>query len=169
LSNYPQYFANAKVLEVGSHDINGSNRILFQSCDYTGIDIAEGYGVDAVAKCHEWQAPDGTYDTIISTECFEHDMYYAESLQKIARLLKPGGLFVFTCATTGRPEHGTLRSEPGSSPLTCGVDTWNMYYKNLTEQDITSAIDIPNIFCTYYFEVQPKTHDLYFYGIKSFS
>lgn len=45
-----------------------------------------------------------TFDTIISTECFEHDPEYSESLNKIYKMLKPDGLFCFTCASTNRME-----------------------------------------------------------------
>jgi hypothetical protein len=34
--SYPEFFTNAKVLEVGSLDINGSIRPFFENCDYLG-------------------------------------------------------------------------------------------------------------------------------------
>ena len=167
---HPKHFYEVSVLDVGSLDINGSNRFLFTG-DYTylGIDIAEGRGVDAVSKGHEWYAPDNFYDTIISTECFEHDMFYELTLKNIVRMLKSGGMFLFTCATTGRPEHGTTKSDIYSSPLTSKVmeNGWHSYYKNLTEADIRAAIDVDSIFSDYLFEVNKGSHDLYFYGIKA--
>ena len=48
-SNYLDYFKNKKVLEIGSLDINGSVRTFFENCDYTGLDVGEGKGVDIVA------------------------------------------------------------------------------------------------------------------------
>jgi len=39
---YPHHFKNKKVLECGSLDIHGNNRIYFQDCDYLGIDLGEG-------------------------------------------------------------------------------------------------------------------------------
>ena len=45
-ANLPGHFKQAKVLEVGALDINGSVRKLFTDCDYTGVDIAEGPGID---------------------------------------------------------------------------------------------------------------------------
>ena len=109
---YPEYFEEKLVLDVGSLDINGSNRFLFQSCNYVGVDLLSGENVDFVSKAHELMLPDSTFDTIISTECFEHDKFYRESIINIIRMLKPGGMFIFTCATTGRPEHGTRRPQP---------------------------------------------------------
>ena len=63
---------NKLVLDIGSLDINGNNQYLFEDCQYTGIDVGVGKNVDIVSKAHELKMPSGTYDTIISTECFEH-------------------------------------------------------------------------------------------------
>jgi hypothetical protein len=83
------------------------------------------------------------------------------------KLLRSGGLMVFTCASTGRPEHGTLRSQPEDAPFLLGIDEkWGNYYKNLTEDDIRSVIDINNVFVDFNFEYEPNSFDLYFWGIK---
>lgn len=166
-ARYPSFFQNVVVLDVGSLDINGSNRNLFtDGVTYTGIDIAEGRNVDAVSKAHEWNTPDGSYDTIISTECFEHDMFYAQTLGNIYRMLRRGGLFVFTCATNGRPEHGTSRCLGGDSPFTSKIAEWCDYYKNLDERDIRQVLNVEELFSEHLFETNPTSHDLYFYGIK---
>jgi SAM-dependent methyltransferase len=165
---FPLYFINQKVLDCGSLDINGSNRHLFINCQYLGIDIGAGRNVDVVTPIHLYKAKDNTYDTIISTECFEHDMFYKESLQNICRLLKPNGLFLFTCAGIGRPEHGTPRTTPKDSPFTTtsNIEEWQTYYKNLEEKDIREAIDIEQIFVKHEFSTNKEPSDLYFWGIK---
>ena len=58
---------------------------------------------------------------------FEHDPEYGLSFKKIIDLLKPGGLFCFTYASTGRDEHGTLRTTPREIG---GVKGFGDYYKN---------------------------------------
>lgn len=161
---FPEYFINKKILDCGSLDINGNNRYLFESCEYTGIDIGEGDNVDVVSLIHEFDLPDSTYDLIISTECFEHDMYYDKSIKNIIRLLKPKGIFIFTCATTGRPEHGTSKTSKKDSPLTVG--DWSDYYKNLNESDIRNVINIEQVFETFEFSIDTTHKDLFFYGIK---
>ncbi len=163
---FPHFFIRQKVLDVGSLDINGNNQYLFEDCLVLGIDIGWGKNVDVVSKAHEFIGDDGSYDVIISTECFEHDMYYEKSLKNIVRLLKPGGLLLFTCATTGRPEHGTNASNPVDAPLLNNFGTWSDYYKNLTENDIRQCLDIDLIFGEYNFEINNEAFDLYFYGIK---
>lgn len=163
-NKFPKYFQNKKVLDCGSLDINGNNRYLFDECEYVGIDVGEGKNVDIVSTIHEYKGNDEEYNFIISTECFEHDMHYRDSLQNIIRMLSPGGMFLFTCATTGRPEHGTKRTSPRDAPLLEGE--WSDYYKNLTEQDIRNVLDIENIFSDFGFEIHHGHKDLMFYGIK---
>jgi SAM-dependent methyltransferase len=164
---FPDHFRAKTVLDVGSLDINGNNRYLFADCDYLGIDIGPGPNVDLVCPVHLYPGEE-QFDTIISTEALEHDEYWQDSLRACVRLLKPGGLFLFTCATTGRKEHGTRRTTPGDAPH-CGD-----YYKNLTVEDIWQAIpSLPRQrpesglhFERHEFEVNDRTHDLYFWGIK---
>lgn len=162
-TQYPQYFVNSKVLDVGSLDINGNNRYLFHNCQYTGIDVAPGENVHVVSKGHEYNAPDGYYDTIISTECFEHDKFYRDTITNIIRMLRQDGLFLFTCASTGRPEHGTRRTSPSDAPLLTG--DWADYYKNLTKDNILSIPSVGLLSTQMFYN--NKTHDLYFYGIKN--
>jgi hypothetical protein len=165
-TKFPNYFLNKKVLDVGSLDINGNNRFLFQDCDYTGIDIGPGLNVDIVSLAHEFKMPDSTYDVIISTEAFEHDMYYDLSIKNIIKLLKSKGLFLFTCATIGRPEHGTINFRPEDCPLTKHDKNWSQYYKNLTREDFLKIKDFQNSFDTYSFYTNNNMCDLYFYGTK---
>ena len=123
----PRYFEPPrKVLDCGSLDINGSNRYLFPGCDYVGLDVGEGSNVDVVSLMHEYD-PGHQFGTIISTEAFEHDLHLQKSMARIVELLEPGGLFLFTCASTGRLEHGTSRAGKESAPLL----EWD-HYENVT-------------------------------------
>ncbi len=167
---YPNYFKNKKVLDIGSLDINGSVRDLFDNCVYIGLDVGEGKNVDVVGSGHLYDAPNNYFDTIISCEAFEHDMFYEKTVMNIIRMLKPGGLFLFTCASTGRPEHGTRRTSPFDAPLLIQVsEEWSDYYKNLTESDIRKIINFNNAFPDGEFQYRFENgipFDLYFYGIK---
>ena len=165
-AQFPNWFKNKLVLDIGSLDINGNNQYLFENCPYWGLDIGEGRNVDIVSKGHELNLPDDTFDVIISTECFEHDMYYEKTLRNIYRMLKPGGLLLFTCATTGRPEHGTRRTTPGDAFLLPDSDNWSDYYKNLTEEDFFAIFNFEHEFTKYEFGVNETSHDIYFYGFK---
>lgn len=163
-NKFPEYFKEKHVLDCGSLDINGNNRYLFEQCNYTGVDVGKGKNVDIVSPVHELALDSEHFSFVISTEMLEHDMHYAKSLQNMVRLLKPGCMLLFTCATTGRPEHGTRRTSPNDAPLLEGE--WSDYYKNLTEDDIR---DIPGFlegFEEYKFEVNEAHKDLMFYGVK---
>jgi autotransporter strand-loop-strand O-heptosyltransferase len=165
---YPQYFVDKKVLDIGSLDINGNNRFLFNECDYFGLDVGEGQNVDIISVGHLYDAPDEYFDTIISTEVFEHDMFYQKTIQNIIRMLKPGGAFIFTCASTGRPEHGTRNSDGSfAAPLLQSIsEEWSDYYKNLTEDDIKNVLGFNESFPDGIFEYNSNPGDLYFFGVK---
>ena len=163
---YKRFFTGKFVLDIGSLDINGNNQQFFGNCNYIGVDVAPGRNVDVVSKGHELGFPAETFDTIISTECFEHDQYYDATIRNIYRMLKKGGLFVFTCATTGRPEHGTRRTTPEDAPFLQSQPEWSDYYKNLSESDIREVIDIDNLFSYFEFSTNQVSQDLYFFGFK---
>lgn len=156
VNRFPIYFAGQKVLEVGSLDINGSIRQFFSGCNYIGVDLGEGRGVDLVARGEELDFPDGHFMTVASCECFEHNPEWEATFRNMVRMCS--GLVFFSCATTGRPEHGTRRTSPGDAPF-CGD-----YYRNLTEDDFREKFTFEE-FSQYGFEVRGT--DLYFWGIKT--
>ncbi len=162
-----EYFINKKVLDVGSGDINGNNRFLFENCKYDGNDVIQAPNVTIVSKTKDLPYENESFDTIISTECFEHDPTYKESFLKIYSMLKKDGLFCFTCASTGRDEHGTRRTTPHASYGTIGnLEDMTDYYKNLTEKDLNEVLNLNNLFSvwdTYYCQ---DHKDLFFVGIK---
>jgi len=163
-SLWPSYFERTKVGEVGSLDINGSVRTFFENCDYLGYDVEHGPGVDVAQEGQLIGEPTGSLDVVISSECFEHNPFWAETFANMLRICRPAGLVVLTCATTGRPEHGTARTTPGDSPLTVALG-WD-YYRNITAEDFMRASNLPGWFQTYHFYVCPATFDLYFFGIR---
>jgi SAM-dependent methyltransferase len=117
--------------------------------------VCEGQALAAAA---------GTFGTVISAECFEHNPYWQATFENMVRVCHPGGLVIMTCATQGRPEHGTARTTPSDSPLTV-AQGWD-YYQNLAEQDFRRAFDLDAMFDSYEFEVDDQHHDLYFHGRK---
>ena len=162
-----EYFLNKIVLDVGAGDINGNNRFLFENCEYNGNDVIDAPNVTIVSKTKDLLFEDKYFDTIISTECFEHDPEYKESFIKIYQMLKPNGLLCFTCASTNRPEHGTRRTSPQDSYGTIGnLDDMNDYYKNLTETDLNEVLNLNALFSSWNTYYNAESCDLYFVGIK---
>ena len=162
-----EYFVNKRVLDVGSGDINGNNRFLFDNCTYEGNDVIQTANVTVVSKTKDLPFDDSSFDTILSTECFEHDPEYKLSLLKIYKMLKPDGLFCFSCASTGRLEHGTRRTSPNDSYGTIGGLTDMIdYYKNLTELDLEYVLNLNKMFSSWRTYYNTSSKDLYFMGIK---
>jgi SAM-dependent methyltransferase len=162
-SLFPQMFTGKKVLEIGSLDINGTVRGFFTNCDYTGLDIAAGPGVDVVCEGQKYDAPDASFDFVICCEVMEHNPFWADTFRNMMRLLRPGGLMVMSCATGWRPEHGTARSNPESSPLT--VDQGWEYYRNLSARDILRRVSFSPLSSSA-FVTNWDDWDLYFLGVK---
>jgi len=158
--------AGGRVLEIGSYDVNGNLREIFAgSRELIGVDLREGPGVDRVAFGHELALPDASFDVSISGECFEHDPYWAQTMLNMCRMTRPGGLVAFTCASSGRPEHGTRRTDQQESPGTQaqGLD----YYRNLTEADFTRGLELASLFSSWAFWYLPTTFDLYFAAVRA--
>lgn len=159
--HFPECFIGVSVLEVGSLNINGTVRDFFVASDvYLGIDLMDGKDVNLVCPGNEYPGESDSIDTVISTECFEHDKYWMDTYQNMYRIAKHGGMVIFTCASDGRHEHGTTRTSPQDSPATTD------YYMNLTKQDFLDRFSIDEMFMKYLFEYNPVTCDLYFWGIK---
>lgn len=157
----PEFFEWTNVIEIGSLNINGTVRDFFSYPNYVGFDVGEGPGVDYSVYGEEVAYPPNSFDVAITTECFEHAEGWRDIWLNMVRMLKPGGLIVMTCAGTGRPEHGTSRSDIGSSPLTVAQGT--EYYGNLTPEDFTpdlrEGVDVR-------FYENTVNCDLYAWGIK---
>lgn len=160
---FPAHFRGMDVLEIGSLDINGTIRSFFEGCRYVGIDVAPGPGVDVACQGQDYDAPAQSFDVVISCEVMEHNPYWRETFANMARLVRPDGLVLMTCAAPGRPEHGTARTNPGDSPLTV-ADGWD-YYRNLRPADFRAAGALAP-FADHAFFVDWRACDLYFLGSK---
>lgn len=156
---FPEYFEKKKVLEAGSLDVNGSIRGFFTDCWYTGVDVGPGKGVDLVSPIHEVVTPN-EFDVVCSTEMLEHDKYWQQSLKQMYDNLKPGGLFIFSCAGPTRQEHGTTRTSPKDSPFTTD------YYRNISIEDFESILPLGELFSKGHITYKRGKADLLMWGIK---
>ena len=158
---FPEYFkGEVTVLDVGSLDINGNNRYLFDAdCRYIGLDIIPGKNVDVVCPVHLFW-PLERFDVVICTEMLEHDQYQNQSLTAMYKLLKPGGLLLITAAAPGRRPHGITGMSPGASPAT------NNFYKAPTYKKLKSVLKFKHNFSSSFCQVTKNGKDIYFWGIK---
>lgn len=156
-----------RILEIGSYDVNGTVRQEFREAAlYTGVDLIAGPGVDVVSRGHELSSDLGQFDITIATEVFEHDKEWPLTLGKMFELTRPGGAVIVSCASTGRPEHGTERANSSLSPGTTSIG--DDYYSNVSEKAFSSALENLGFdFFDLRFFRWPA--DLYFVGLRSSS
>jgi SAM-dependent methyltransferase len=118
-----KYLADLKeepisILDVGSLDVNGTYRQLFNSVNwnYTGCDIAAGKNVDAVlSNIYSWsEFESNQFDVVISGQVFEHVEFFWFTILEIARVLKESG---YCCIIA--PSAGGEHRYP--------VDCWRFY------------------------------------------
>jgi SAM-dependent methyltransferase len=92
-----------RVLDVGSLDINGSLRDLCpDAVEYTGIDLEVGKGVDLVLDdpyCYPF--PNGYFDLVLSTSCFEHDPMFWLTVLEMLRVVRDGGIIYINAPSSG--------------------------------------------------------------------
>ena len=165
---FPQYFKNVRVLDVGSANINGSNKPWFENCEYIGLDIAPYANVNVVCIAHRYDAPDSSFDTVLSTNQLEHDIYWQRTLEKMVHLLKPKGLMFFQ-TSHDRPKHGTRSRNPEDSlTVKYGDEEWANFFKRFTIGEIKEFLKPDEIFEKYEISYQPPSdlRDIYFWGIK---
>ena len=157
--NFPRFFEFQKVLEVGSLDINGSVRGFFENCQYLGIDIGPGPGVDFVCNGAEFDPP-FQFDVVLSCNMLEHNPQWKETLQNMQKIAKKA-LFI-TVPGPGFPEHGTLQNDIDCAPHQSAMG-WEEYYQNLDISDLLSALDLSEFSDVY---IRRLDIDVLFYGIK---
>lgn len=104
-----QRFQNRRlsVLDIGSADINGSYRPIFDlmNVDYMGVDLVAGPGVDHVLD-NPYSLPfgDAKFDITFSGQTFEHADFFWKIFEEMTRVTRPDGLIVVITPSAG-PVH----------------------------------------------------------------
>lgn len=82
------------VLDVGSYNVNGCYRAIWDGWDYTGVDIAKGPNVDLVIPKDAMWSLGRQFGVVISGQCIEHceDPFWLT--QRMAEHVQPGGLLL---------------------------------------------------------------------------
>lgn len=143
-NQFPEYFTNVKVLDIGSIDINGNNRGLFNNSKYIGIDRNDGPNVSVVEDFLNYECPKNYFDVVISTESLQEDDNYTDTILKIIDVLSTGGAFILTCASTNR------------------IDATHKFTKEILKSISKFEYNFPDGI----FEYDDTNGDLYFFGIK---
>ena len=128
---------NLKILDIGSQDVNGSYKPLFDSerWQYTGADIEKGKNVDVVVKdLYDWKEfKSNFYDVIVSGQTLEHVEFFWMTMSEISRILKEGGLCCILVPSSG-PEH--------KHPLDC----WRFFPDGLSALAKYSGLEVLEVF-----------------------
>ena len=105
-----------RVLDVGSMNVNGSLRdVCPPIAEYIGIDLEAGKGVDLVLQDpYIYPFPDGYFNMIVSTSCFEHDPMFWLTFLEMLRVIKEGGIIYINA-----PSNGHYHTHPW--------DNWRFY------------------------------------------
>ncbi len=95
------------MIEIGSYDINGSVRPLFEGSEYIGLDPQEGPGVDWVGDALDYE-PEGKVDCVVCCETLEHAEDWEGLVKKGMSWLDEDGVFLITAAGPGRKPHSAV-------------------------------------------------------------
>jgi len=95
----------AKILDVGSFDVNGSYKPILTSRDWTyvGADLEAGPNVDVVLKTpYRWkEVKSADFDIVVSGQAFEHIEWFWLTILEMTRALKPGGICCILAPAAG--------------------------------------------------------------------
>lgn len=122
-----------RVLDIGSYDVNGTYRTLFEKprWHYLGMDLEAGPNVDVIAdsalRCKELRSC--SFDVVISGQAFEHMEFPWMAMLEVERVLRPGGLCCLIVPSSG-PEH--------RHPIDC----WRFYPDGLVALAAWADLDV---------------------------
>jgi SAM-dependent methyltransferase len=126
------------VLDLGCNNGYGTAEISQHAANVVGLDISPAAIADAKRR---FQSANSSFDLAASFQVIEHISDTAVYLAEITRILKPGGVAVFTTP------NASIRLDPGMKP-------WNPYHVTeftaaelaLTLQPAFSAVEIRGLF-----------------------
>ena len=97
-----------KVLDVGSYNVNGCYKEIFEedNIKYHGLDMEHGPNVDIVPKmAYKWEEIiDDSYECVISGQALEHIEFFWITVAEMIRVTKKNGL-ICIIAPNGFQEH----------------------------------------------------------------
>lgn len=125
-----------RILDVGSQDVNGSYRPIFEQLkwSYTGADMVAGANVDIVLDdAYSWnEIKSNSVDVLVSGQVLEHVEFFWITMLEIYRVLKPGGICCILVPSSG-PEHRYP------------VDCWRFYPDGLSALAKNSQFNIVKV------------------------
>lgn len=106
--NYLDHKKRLDILDVGSYNVNGCYREIFEELEfkYTGLDMEPGPNVDITPKkTYIWsEIKDDSFDAVVSGQALEHIEFFWITMSEIVRVTKKGGI-ICVIAPNGFKEH----------------------------------------------------------------
>lgn len=94
-----------KIYDIGSFNVNGTYRFIFEPCTYIGIDLQEGDNVDRVMVSeYDTGLESICADAVISGQCIEHCKNPFKLVKEMFRICKNNG-YLFLIAPFVIGEH----------------------------------------------------------------
>ena len=121
------------VCEIGSLDVNGNLRDLFNGAMYVGVNDCPGPNVDIVMQAQDYDG-NQQFDVVVCTSVLEHVGDRKGIVDSMFRACKPGGWLIITTVGDPFPVHGQHGS-PGLAP--------GEFYKNVTPEEFSKLLDDP--------------------------
>lgn len=140
-----------RIADVGSMDVNGCYKPLFSQPDwcYTGLDLDSGANVDIALKSpYCWPLEDASFDVVVSGQALEHIEYVWQTVQEVARILKPGGLCCLIAPSAG-PEHRYP------------VDCWRIYPDGMRALAKFAKLDVVEVYSQWDKELHPDMNPIW--------
>ncbi len=140
-----------RIADVGSMDVNGCYRPLFEqpNWSYTGLDLETGPNVDiALDSPYSWPLDDASFDVVVSGQALEHVEFVWLTVEEISRILKPGGLCCLI-APSGGPEHRYP------------VDCWRIYPDGMRALAKFAGLDVIEAFSQWDKELHPDMNPIW--------
>ncbi len=100
------HYIHGRVLDVGAGSFDRYSTF-FKYDEYIRMDIFEGPNIDVLGSADALPFPDASFDSLVSTQVFEHLADPFKAAQEAFRVLKRGGVILVTV-----PQINELHEEP---------------------------------------------------------
>ena len=128
-----------KILDLGSQDVNGTYKDLFQNkkWSYIGVDMVKGKNVDVVVRdIYDWKEfGSDSMDVVISGQAFEHIEFIWKTVLEVKRVMKPGGIGCLIA-----PSSGFEHRYP--------VDCWRIYPDGFRALAKYASLEVLDVYMT---------------------
>lgn len=141
-------------IDLGGRDTSGNGRHLWPNARWTVVDCTDEDSfapVDVIADAAVWQPPKPV-GLVVCSEVAEHTPVWALIVANAARMLAPGGMFLFTAAGPGRPAHG----QTGDTRFRHADDTLVPgWYRNIEPVELEAVV--ATVFARYEFAQEDQS------------